>query len=454
MRWNPFHNVVAMGVGALFLWASLALAGEPGEGVASATVSAAEGGSPASGKTVLLDPVAPATEAMTDLLADKQGQTEVFGYSLIRLGAAVAVILLVLIINTIVRHICKQREKEEDEKESGQRKSFFGTLIHSAERPLRLVMWAMGIRFLGLILKAPESKTVWTTQLVFSIAIALFIYRLVDLVEYYFKRYAESTENQIDDVLVPVVRKTLRVLVVVVAGLHIYSSAMNADISSILAGLGIGGLAFALAAQDTLRNLFGFAMILADRPFLVGERINFDGHDGIIEAMGFRSVKLRRLDGHQVVIPNSAAADHVIHNIARRPYIRRVFNITITYDTPVDKIERAVEIVRAILDNHEGMDPEYPPRCYFDALNADSLNLITIYWYHPPSYWDYLDHAQRVNVELMRRFEAEGIEFAFPTQTLYLAGDPKRELVLKHLNENAEQQGLSLPGGDPTSSAG
>ena len=117
-----------------------------------------------------------------------------------------------------------------------------------------------------------------------------------------------------------------------------------------------------------------------------------------------------------------------IENIGKRPSIRRLSNITITYDTPPDKVERALEIIRGILENHEGMHPDFPPRVCFNEFNDTSLNILMIYWYHPPNYWDFLAFNERVNLQIMRAFEAEGIEFAFPTSTTYLAQDDRRPL--------------------------
>jgi len=208
-------------------------------------------------------------------------------------------------------------------------------------------------------------------------------------------------------------------------------------VSSILAGLGIGGLAFALAAQDSLKHLFGSVVIFADRPFEVGDRLVVDGHDGPVEEVGFRSTRLRTLDGHLVTIPNGELVNKSIKNISKRPYIRRLCNFTITYDTPPDKVERAVAIIKELLDNHEGMHPDFPPRVYFNDFNSASLNLFVIYWYHPPAYWDFLAFGERFNLAVFRRFGEEGIDFAFPTQTLYLAGDEKRPLNIG-LNEHRD----------------
>jgi MscS family membrane protein len=112
-----------------------------------------------------------------------------------------------------------------------------------------------------------------------------------------------------------------------------------------------------------------------------------------------------------------------IENIARRPHIRRLTNMALRYDTPLEKIEKAVRIITEILDNHEGMDPEFPPRVYFNEFNRDSLNIIMLYWYHPPAYWDFLAFNQRVNAQIMREFEQEGIKFALPSTRTYLTQD-------------------------------
>jgi MscS family membrane protein len=218
-----------------------------------------------------------------------------------------------------------------------------------------------------------------------------------------------------------------------------------------LTGLGIGGLALGLAARPTLGNIIASFMIFADNPYRAGQRVRVMGHDGSVESIGLRSTRIKRIDGHVVSIPNEKMAEADIENIALRPFIRRDFDITITYDTPPDRINRAVEILHEILsvpdqdsnDMRSEMDkevienegskqpshpneainkPDYPPRVYFNELNADSLNIRVIYWFFPPEWWDYLEHCHRINVQILERFNAEGIEFAFPTQTLHIEG--------------------------------
>jgi MscS family membrane protein len=242
------------------------------------------------------------------------------------------------------------------------------------------------------------------------------------------------------------------------------------DMIPLIAGLGVGGLAVALAARSTVENIIGSLMIFWDGPYKVGQRIKVLGHDGVVESIGLRSTKIRLLTGHLTSIPNEKMASAEIENIGRRPYIRRLLNVNITYDTPPKKINRAIEICREILavpestepdlshssdesqdaeSSSEGLErephpndainqPEFPPRVYFSELNTDSLNLLVIYWYHPAEYWDYLQHATWINMQIMERFEAEGIDFAFPTQTLHLESNDKRPLTIEQRWESSE----------------
>jgi MscS family membrane protein len=230
--------------------------------------------------------------------------------------------------------------------------------------------------------------------------------------------------------LVPVIRKSLRITVVILVLVQIIQILSDKPITSIIAGLGIGGIAIALAAQDSIKNIFGSLVLFTDKPFELGDRVVVDGHDGPIEEVGLRSTKIRTLDGHLVTVPNGELANKTIQNIGKRPYIKRIADITITYDTPPEKVDRALEILKELLGNHEGMKEDFPPRIFFNDFNAASLNLRVMYWYHPPDYWAYMDFTERFNKEVFRCFNEEGIDFAFPTQTLYIAGDASRPLSI------------------------
>jgi MscS family membrane protein len=182
-------------------------------------------------------------------------------------------------------------------------------------------------------------------------------------------------------------------------------------------------LAIGLAAQDTIKNFFGSLMIYADRPFELGERIVVDGFDGPVEAVGFRSTRIRTLDGHVVTVPNGELAYKTIQNVGKRPYIRRVMNIRLASDTSPELVRKALEILRELLEDHEGIREELPPRVFLHDFLETAINVRAIYWYHPPNYWGYCDHGERLNLNIVDRYTAEGIRFALPSQRLFLSQD-------------------------------
>ena len=198
-----------------------------------------------------------------------------------------------------------------------------------------------------------------------------------------------------------------------------------------LASLGVGGIAVALAAKDSIANFFGTLTILFDKPFKIGHRVKIDNTDGVVEKVGFRSTQIRTLTGHLVTIPNEKLVNTAIENIGMRPHIRWSTNITITYDTPPEKVERSVQILRSILINHEGMHQDYPPRVFFNGFNEWSLNIAVFAWYHPGDYWSMQAWLERTCLEILHKFNEEGIDFAFPSQSVYLANDESRQVKLQ-----------------------
>lgn len=306
-------------------------------------------------------------------------------------------------------------------------------LLKATLWPIRLLLVAIAVFATQEILKLPAT-TDQIAEMIVSIlgtlAIVIFLYQLLEVVEYELTKFVKREDNEFDMNLVQMVRIVTRVLIVVFGFIYLLKAATGKPMTTLLAGLGIGGLAVALAAQDTLKNLFGSFMIMIDKPFKVGDRVVAEGFDGFVEEIGFRSTRLRTFSGHLISIPNEKMASVSLENIAQRPSIRRLTNITITYDTPPDKVDRAVSIIKDILKDHEGMHPDYPPRVYFSEFNDTSLNIMMIYWYHPPDYWNFMAFSEDINLQIMRAYEAEGIEFAFPTTTTYLAQDDRRPLTI------------------------
>ncbi|MBC8206201.1 MAG: mechanosensitive ion channel family protein [Kiritimatiellaeota bacterium] len=338
----------------------------------------------------------------------------------------------IILAGFIAGKLLKVFAKKTAEKAQFEEGAFRATILALMSRTVMFPTAGLGICLAIKLWALPEKVALVrddTVGVLLTVIVTYVIYQLVELMDYWMKRLTAKTDTTLDDMLVPLVRKTLRTVVVVLGLVQIAQQLSDKPITSILTGLGVGGLAVALAAQDTIKNFFGSLVIFADHPFQLGDRIVVDGTDGSIEEVGMRSTRIRTLDGHLVTVPNGELANKMIRNISKRPYIKRVANITVTYDTPPEKVERAIAIIKEILDAHnEKMHPDFPTRAFFNDFNSASLNILVIYWFAPPDYWAFLAFDQSFNLELLKRFNDEGIEFAFPTQTLYLAGDPSRPL--------------------------
>ena len=201
------------------------------------------------------------------------------------------------------------------------------------------------------------------------------------------------------------------------------ATAIGIPLVGLVASVSIGGLAVALAAQDTLKSLLGSLMIFIDKPYRVGERIIAGSHDGVVEQIGLRSTRIRQLDGHLTAIPNEKMAAMDIENVERRQHIRRKTQLRIATGTPREKIQEALSIVKDILKDHEGMPAEQPPRVYLQEFNPDSLSIIVFYWYEPPDYWAFCELGERVNLQIVRRFAEAGVELAPPTTKTLLTNE-------------------------------
>jgi len=355
-------------------------------------------------------------------------EIEIVGNKLWRIVGLFGIILIAFVIGKIIKNILHKSVP----KLEGQKRFLLASVVNAVSLSSVYFCAVLGISLgLNILSMSPKVFEIVNTlnAILFATAVGYLVFWLVDVPSTWLAGLSEKTESKIDDMLVPVIRKSLRISVVILVLVQIMQILSDKPITSIIAGLGIGGIAIALAAQDSIKNIFGSLVLFTDKPFELGDRVLVDGHDGPVEEVGLRSTKIRTLDGHLVTVPNGELANKTIQNIGKRRYIRRIADITITYDTPPEKVDLALDILKEILEKHEGMNDDFPPRIFFNDFNADSLNLRVIYWYHPPSYWAFMAFTENFNKEVLRRFNEEGIDFAFPTQTLYLAGDSSRPLT-------------------------
>ena len=192
---------------------------------------------------------------------------------------------------------------------------------------------------------------------------------------------------------------------------------LGVDITGLAAGLGIGGIAVALAAQNILGDLFAAFSIYIDQPFVLGDYLVVGSYNGTVEKIGMKTTRLKSLTGEELIFSNSDLVGSRIQNYGRLEERRVAFSVGVTYDTPTEKVERLPAIIEEIVtaQEHARFD-----RSHFKEFGDSSLVVETVYYVLLPAYQYKMDIQQAINLELLRRFEDEGVEFAFPTQTILL----------------------------------
>ena len=254
-----------------------------------------------------------------------------------------------------------------------------------------------------------------------------FLFRLVDALAAYLTHLSGRTESKLDEQVIPLVRKALKLTVGVVLGVWTVQL-LGYSVSSLLAGLGIGGLAVALALQDTLGNFFGSVFIFIDRPFAVGDMVRIDGVEGVVERIGFRSTRIRTWPATLVAIPNRKVAEAIVDNLSQRPK-RRVFQVIgVTYETTAEQMEQALASICEMLAADPGVDPEYIV-VRFEEFGASSLDIRVLYFTKALDYAGHLETRERVNLAIMRAIKYLGLSIAFPTRTVYFEGPMARGMM-------------------------
>ena len=233
------------------------------------------------------------------------------------------------------------------------------------------------------------------------------------------EKIVSPQDRQFAEQLIPFISKVAKTALIIAAVL-LTTENLGMDIKTLLAGLSVGGLALGLAAQDTVANLFGAVAIFLDKPFHIGDRIRVEGVEGTVEAIGLRSTNIRSLDGHHVTIPNKLMGNAIITNITRRPTIKTEMNLGLTYDTPAEKVKRATVLLEEIF---RGNPRTAELLISFNKFGDSALNLFVVHVWNGTDGNQHFAEMQALNLQIKARFDAEKIEFAFPTQTIYLKGE-------------------------------
>ena len=297
---------------------------------------------------------------------------------------------------------------------------FDDLLLALLRGPVKVVAFVIFLHIGLNIFRWPPAVQMFLSKaliVIVACSITYVVMRVVDLLlTLWRQRGAAGADKSFDEELFPVVSKSLKAFVIVVAVL-VTSQNLGINITGVIASLSIGGLALGLAAQDTLANLFGAVAIYMDKPFRIGDRIRLESVDGVVESIGLRSTRVRNLDGHLVTIPNKTMGNAIITNIARRPSIKTEMNIGLTYDTSADRVKHATAVLKEIFRAH----PKTADLIItFNRFESSSLNIQVIHWWNGTDFKAYTADLQTLNLQIKERFDTEGLSFAFPTQTVYV----------------------------------
>lgn len=239
--------------------------------------------------------------------------------------------------------------------------------------------------------------------------------RTIDaLVVEYLEPMVDESDNQLDDQLLPLAKKGVRSIIWILGILLALNNA-GYNVGALLAGLGIGGIALAMAAKDTVANIFGGLTIFVDKPFIIQDRIKIGGYDGIVEEIGIRSSRIRTLEGRIIIIPNHKFTDSFVENVSSEPSRKVSLNLGLTYDTPPEKMELAMSILRDIQKN----DPDLDDKIWLVFNNFGDFAMGINFVYYITEGKDKAEVMSRMNLNILKQFNEAELEFAFPTQTIY-----------------------------------
>ncbi|WP_337041260.1 mechanosensitive ion channel family protein [Emticicia sp. 17c] len=257
----------------------------------------------------------------------------------------------------------------------------------------------------------------------FVVGITWLIIRLIRFFALVYLKHAEETESKKDAQLIPFFRDILIVLIAFSSFFLVLGFVFKQDVISLITGLGIGGVALALAARATLENLFASFTLFTEQPFIVGDDIELGDMIGKIEKVGFRSTRIRHVDGSLVVVPNQMLVSQSLNNISQRMERRHKFFVRLKLDASIQQVKQVIEEVQTLIDNHAEISTGGHVK--LDAIGDYSINIMVVFMAATPDYWKSKSIREEINLSIMQVLEKNGVELALPTTTLLSMTDDK-----------------------------
>lgn len=345
------------------------------------------------------------------------------------LGISIGILLLFLLFRKlftkyVFKIILKMSKKTPTE--------FFTHLFLSFEHPLRWFFIIIGIYVAANYFPYIEQTNPTFLKVIRSSVIVLITWGLYNLSSgssILFAKINHRISVEIDPILIPFLSKAVRFIIIAIS-FSIIAQEFDYDVNGFVAGLGLGGLAFALAAKDAIGNLFGGIVIITEKPFSIGDWIMTPSVEGTVEDINFRSTKIRTFAQALVTVPNATLANENITNWSQMGKRRITFYLGVTYDTPKHKLEKTVQRIKLLLQNHDDIHQD-TIFVTFDRYNDNSLDIF-LYFFTKTTVWEqYLKVKEEINFAIMEILEDEGVSVAFPSRTLYFGTQAEEETLSK-----------------------
>jgi MscS family membrane protein len=367
------------------------------------------------------------------------------GIGLGRYAIAFGILIFVLILKKVLAHLFTHILFPFAEKTESRYDDLF---LMGLKKPAELLILIGGLFIIVQVLQLPVEPVnvkrfaYALLKMLATFDVAWFAFNMVSLLEAYLGQWVSRTESTLDDHLLPFIRKSLRIFIIFLAVLMAIQN-LGYSISGLLASLGIGGLAVALAAKDTLANVFGSVMIIVDRPFHIGDAIRAGDIEGTVEEVGFRSTKIRTFDRSLISVPNSVITNLAVNNFSRWTNRRIRFTVGLTYDTPPEQLRVAVARIRTLLLEHEAIHND-GVLVHFTDFGASSLDILVQCFALTADYSEHLAIREEICLKIMDILAALDLEIAFPSRTVYLQG--KETDMLPAPAEKKHGHGSKVPG--------
>jgi MscS family membrane protein len=418
-RWGGWWvlAVAAGWLGAVSLAAAAAEAQTDGAPAEQAAAVVAES---AAEPSVLEQGLRYAKEVLSLQLGDNPAGRVLFSFLLLLLALVLRKLVVAVVFGSLRRLTVRTANR------------FGDRVLHAVEKPAAALVLVLGVFLALAVLRLPvELERAVLVAFKVSLLVVVFwaFLRAVDVVADVLSEIAREKGMGIAP-FVPLIKKTARVFFVIV-GVILVVQNLGYSVGSLLAGLGIGGLAVALAAQDSIANFFGSVVVAADQPLKVGDFVKIGGTMGVVEEIGLRSTRLRTREKTLVTIPNRTLASEPIENFTAITRRRVEQTIGVTYETKPEQMEALLEELRRILREDEGVDQKELQMVRFNGFGSSSLDILTVYHAATANFVEAAAVREQINLKMMRAVLGAGLSFAFPTKTLYLEGEVARRLAAR-----------------------